>query len=97
MCKSCVCDRKRQQYAEMRERVIQALGGRCAACGDDRVLALELHHADGDGARDRQRSAPTYAWLKRWLADPHTTLQVLCGSCHNIESRGGDPVALTRS
>jgi 5-methylcytosine-specific restriction endonuclease McrA len=92
MCRECQAARKREQYAELRAQVVTEYGGACAVCGDDRLMALDLEHINNDGRVDRAGGVPNAAWLRRLLNGPkRDDLQVLCGSCHNIKTRGGDP------
>jgi len=45
----------RLRVKEMREELIDRLGGRCADCGyDENTRALQLDHKAGDGKLDRQ-------------------------------------------
>ncbi len=70
---------KAKRLAILRERV----GTICADCGEDRPAALEYHHKDGSG---RGRALGSMTWKQFNKEFP--TLQVLCGTCHNIRHRG---------
>lgn len=96
-CKDCSKTLNREKYAELRQQVIEIYGGECVVCGDDRVQALDLDHVNDDGAVERITSRQDHTWL-RFLRDSERRedLQVLCGSCHSIKTRGGDPAVLLR-
>lgn len=84
-------EHQRATYARLRERVLLAYGGKCVVCGEDRLLALDIEHTDGGGTADRNRSSESF--YRRILREHRKDLQVMCGTCHNVKSRGGDPFA----
>jgi hypothetical protein len=87
--------------AKLRDETISAYGGVCVACGDDRPLALELDHIDEIPPEHRSPSGKrldNYTIFRRLRdAGYPPIMQVLCGSCHNIKTRGGDPYAARSS
>lgn len=60
--------RQRARYKTLRAEVIAAYGGKCACCGEDEALFLELDHVQNNGAAHRREigrgSHATYGWVK---------------------------------
>lgn len=80
-----IFQQKRQQ--ELRNEVLDSLGGRCVKCGYKRNRrALQLDHINGDGRVDRKGRGASY--YSRLLRTPylHQVLQVLCANCHQIKT-----------
>lgn len=75
--------RMRMERLRERKEAIAILGGRCAACGEDRVLRLALDHVRDDGSADRKER--NFRSLVRILTSgrkPESELQVLCFNCN---------------
>lgn len=80
-----------------KEEVIKAYGGKCACCGEDELVFLQIDHVNHDGKEHRaelrkngggQRSR-IYQWLKKhkW---PKKRFRLLCVNC-NFATRLGQP------
>lgn len=85
---------QRNKYRELRNQIIEFLGGKCVGCGyDENVLGLDIDHVDNDGklARTRKngktKKGSNATDLKRMLDNNCEGLQLLCGTCHNIKTR----------
>lgn len=72
--------RKRQ---EMRQRVINKLGGMCACCKEERLEFLCIDHADGGGNKHRKTITPNSLYR---LLDAGNKLgvkfRILCHNCN---------------
>lgn len=81
----------RQKYPELRDAVIEKLGGKCALCGynTDR-RALQIDHIDGKGRRER-RTIGWYRFYNNILRDT-TNYQLLCANCNYIKRYTNDEV-----
>ncbi len=66
-----------------KNRVFAVLGDECNRCGFDNVLALELHHTNRDGKKER------VSWKHRaaWVEESPERYEMLCANCHRIEHR----------
>jgi hypothetical protein len=76
----------------LRQQVVDAYGGRCSCCGEDRLPFLTLEHMNGDGKAHRARlgtggGAKVWRDLKRrgW---PQEGYEILCWNCHLATARG---------
>lgn len=70
--------------------VIEAYGGRCVCCGEDRFMVLQMHHVNGDGAEHRREIGLPggyvfYSWLKK-QGFPKEGYELLCCNCHAVET-----------
>ena len=70
---------------EEKRRALEAYGGRCACCGEDRFEFLALDHINGQGKKHRMQAsgvgAQFYIWL-RVRGYPQGDLRVLCANCN---------------
>ena len=76
---------KRETYAQLRERVIQMLGGKCAVCGIDDRRVLQIDHKDGRGAEDRRtykRGRNSSIDYLNHIIEHTANYQILCAN-HN--------------
>ena len=48
----------------LRKRVLDAYGGKCALCGEDRLEKLTLDHVNADGREHRERLGGRRRWQK---------------------------------
>lgn len=80
--------KRKRWWVGIRTRAIQALGGRCAHCGYDTVLAiLQLDHIEP--RRGRRTGSDGYRQKREWIrASRGDTqgLQLLCPNCHAIKT-----------
>ena len=85
-------EQMRRARASQRAKVLSLLGGRCACCGEDQALFLEVHHCNG-GGRGHFGRRGVWGVCKDILEDaaPTNHYQLLCANCHRAEERGGCP------
>ena len=85
---------RRNEYGRIRAReirveVLQAYGGKCVQCGENRFPCLEMDHINNDGAQHRKEmkinggSNALTQWLKR--NNFPSGFQILCGNCHRMK------------
>lgn len=67
----------------LRESTINAYGGSCVCCGEDRMYFLQLDHINGGGRRHAKECGGVRQ-MHRVLRDQGypPILQVLCANCH---------------
>ena len=90
----------RLRHKRIRERAINALGGKCAHCGFNDIRALHIDHIHGGGKDERESKRGTsyhYHILKRIESGDY---QVLCANCNYIKvsennERKINPLAFT--
>ena len=75
---------RNERVQDMRRRVIELLGSKCARCNiiDDRVLQVD--HMNGGGRKER-RSVGSYGFLLRVLEMGKDDYQLLCANCNWIK------------
>lgn len=77
---------RRTKNRKLRVAVIDAYGGACQCCGEDRIEFLAIDHANGGGKKHRLEVANIgsafYAWLKRNAYPKNIGLRVLCHNCN---------------
>ena len=81
----------RKAYNEKnREIVLDKLGNKCACCGEDEKLFLEIDHINNDGAQHRSRDTDS-ATMVRWLIKNNFPegFQLLCSNCNMAKGRHG--------
>lgn len=73
---------------EMRNKVLQNLGGKCVCCGYDKDLrGMVLDHINGDGSEDRKKLGARIArYYSKHLDEAKIKLQVLCATCNQIKA-----------
>lgn len=83
--KEAIIAKQRKRRRQIRLRVLEMLGGKCAYCGCDVIKALEINHKDGGGnqeMRDRKN------WRRQYYLDilsgRRTTddLELTCKICN---------------
>lgn len=82
-------------YRRLRTEVLEALGGKCACCGEKHSEFLTIDHINNDGAEHRRLLKGD---LKTMLAGikkegfPKDRYQVLCANCNHAKAYyGGCP------
>ena len=66
----------------LRASALEAYGGKCACCSEDRHEFLAIDHVYGDGAKHRKTIGKNiYRWLKR-NNYPIERFRVLCHNCN---------------
>jgi hypothetical protein len=88
-CSQCRADRRRQENRALRKAVLDLLGGKCACCGVEEYVFLDIDHVNNDGAEDRRRTAGVATW-RLALVEP-ARFQVLCRNCNWAKAQGGCP------
>ena len=76
----------------LRQRLLLNYGGRCTcACGcQEAMLALlQLHHIHGDGADERKKTRGVHYYTRLLNLPINPRLQLLCVSCHWLETMFG--------
>lgn len=77
----------RQNRLDIREEMIKAYGGKCAHCGIDNPIVLDIDHIDNNGGEHRKQGM--WGWkLYRWLRKnnyPKDNYQLLCRNCNWIK------------
>ncbi len=87
-CKECQKPDCARRNREMRTRCIQAYGGSCACCGEDRYEFLALDHVNGGGNAHRRalkhqaHGRNFYLWLIRNEFPSDPPMRVLCHNCN---------------
>jgi len=73
---------------ELRNRVLEYLGGKCRKCGfsDRRALQIDHVHSDGKTERTGEKGLSPSRFYERVLATkPNTRYQLLCANCNWIK------------
>jgi len=83
--------KEKLRYAAYRELVIEAYGGRCACCGENEVLFLEVDHINNDGRAHRKVIGRSAKALVYWLINHGFPdgFQLLCSNCNQGKKRNG--------
>jgi 5-methylcytosine-specific restriction endonuclease McrA len=75
-----------ERYARRRLALIEALGGRCAECGEDNASLLEFDHVDPETKEAGVSGLLISATLER-IAKEALKCQLLCVDCHKRKTR----------
>jgi len=90
-------------YRRRRLAAIEHYGGKCACCGEKRLIFLVLDHEKGGGNAHRRSlskngkmvgSSTMYAWIVR--NGYPSGFRVLCHNCNFAEAHGGCPHRIAR-
>lgn len=82
-------EQSRLRRRRLFQQMLDALGHRCACCGEKNELFLSLEHKDGDGAEDR-RSLTWDQIYKKVIQNPDPMkYEVLCFNCNLGKRRNG--------
>lgn len=67
---------------KLRDRCLDAYGGKCECCGEDRREFLAFDHIDGGGNQHRKKLG---GYFLRWLVnhDFPKTIRILCHNCNS--------------
>ena len=73
----------RQRTKERKIKVINAYGGKCVCCGENRIEFLSVNHPHNDGAEHRKKigRSCTYPWLIRNDFPPE--YELMCMNCNS--------------
>lgn len=78
---------------KIRRDAIEHYGGKCACCGEDRIVFLCIDHIDGGGNTHRRAvggyGSSFFAWLRR--ENYPSEFQVLCWNCNHARRMGMCP------
>jgi hypothetical protein len=85
-CCSCNSRSVKKSEQSLKQKTIEAYGGKCFCCKEENVIFLTIDHIDGSGAEDRKISggrggATSYRKLKK-QGYPKDNYQVLCFNCN---------------
>lgn len=82
-------DRARERTQERKREVVNAYGGKCACCGENRLVFLAIDHVNGGGNQHRKEVGGSYR-IYRWLKEHGYPggFRVLCHNC-NFATTGG--------
>jgi hypothetical protein len=73
----------RQHWRRRRQKALEAYGGKCRCCGEDRYEFLAIDHVNGSGIKHRQRVGISMALLLKKEGYPQDgRYQVLCHNCN---------------
>lgn len=80
----------RRKHTELRQKLLEVLGGKCVCCGESAPRFLTLDHIAGGGRYHRSTRPKTYQVYKDVLTDPSARdkYRLLCWNC-NCATRGG--------
>jgi hypothetical protein len=71
---------------QIRQQVIEKLGGQCKECGFSDWRALQIDHVNGGGTKHRKQSTNIFAYYKEILVNLDTGhYQLLCANCNQIK------------
>lgn len=81
--RAMVVRQSRLSYIRVRQRVIDAYGGKCACCGESRTEFLAIDHTNNDGAKHRRElgKRTIYSFLSK-NGFP-LGFRVLCHNCNS--------------
>jgi len=101
VCRVCCKQRNQRRYENKKEiireqqriydfnvkmKIIEAYGGKCACCNEDTMEFLTIDHINNDGAEDRKKNGnKSGGKLYRWLIKnnfPKGDYQILCFNCN---------------
>jgi hypothetical protein len=68
----------------LRNKVLEKLGGKCVQCGFSDWRALQVDHKNSDGAAERRESKSITQYLKSILKNSDC-YQILCANCNWIK------------
>ena len=78
-----------EKQRELRERIMEKLGGRCVRCGFDDRRALQIDHVRGSGRKDYAYNSGRWgggmSYYYRVLKDETGKYQLLCANCNQIK------------
>ena len=86
-CIDCNGARNKAKYREIRDDLIELLGGRCACCDERRKVFLQIDHVHGGGGAERKALNSVQALSRRVRENPDA-FQVLCANCHAAKTAG---------
>jgi hypothetical protein len=85
-------DKMRKWRLKLKQRAVNALGGKCVCCGETELLFLTLDHVNEDGGTHRKsddRARSTKLWQQMLSGECNYEMQVLCANCHLAKNGPG--------
>ena len=104
-CRSCVAElskkkyhkrkieinaRRRERYIEKKRLVYEHYGKKCACCGEDEPLFLDVDHINNDGHKFRDKKGRrAIRNIYQWLVQKNFPqgFQILCANCNQAKRR----------
>lgn len=84
--KELIREQQRIYDLSVKQKIIEAYGGKCVCCGEETLEFLTIDHINNDGAEDRrQNGRKSGGKLYRWLIKnnfPKEDYQLLCYNCN---------------
>ncbi len=84
--KEIIREQQRIYDFSVKQKIIEAYGGKCTCCGETTLEFLTIDHINNDGAEDRrQNGKKSGGKLYRWLIKnnfPKEDYQLLCYNCN---------------
>lgn len=82
-------DNVRKAFLQLRKRILELLGEKCAVCGYDKDLRiLVVDHIEDNGAEERRTLGATWKYRKNMLDKiiaGSEDYQILCPNCNMIK------------
>jgi len=72
---------------KIRQEAINAYGGKCECCGENRYEFLAFDHIDGSGTQQRKQLGYRATSMHKWLRKnnyPKGTIRILCHNCNLV-------------
>jgi hypothetical protein len=76
----------RKERARLRGKILDLLGNKCAICGFENPLVLQIDHVNGGGNQEANRFSSNlqyYAFILRQIQKGSKDYQLLCAN-HNV-------------
>ena len=82
-------EKSKQSWSFLKEKLLSEFGTKCANCGFENPLALQIDPIFGGGSKHR-RLVTGSKYYEEILGDPdrHNKYQVLCANCNFIKRAG---------
>ncbi len=80
----------RKSRRNLRDRVLSALGNKCACCGESRYEFLSVDHINNDGAKHRKSVKSCIYWDIEKQGYPKEKFQILCHNCNFSKGAYGE-------
>lgn len=80
----------KRNYVELRKKITEAYGSRCACCGEIEPLFLEIDHVHGGGAQHFKRAKSPITVYRQIVREGFpASYQLLCANCNKGQMRNG--------
>lgn len=83
-------DRVKRYRRNLKARLIEKYGGKCACCGDTHFEFLSLDHKNNDGAEDRRKNGCDRARQLAIQKEIDDNFQLLCMNCNFAKGKYGE-------